>query len=222
MSPLIVRVLQLFGLVLTQAVFLFISAGTLNWPAGQWYIGLYILFAITAVVILSRQKEALEDHGKNGGKSWELRLTRLLLIATFGLLVLAGLDHRLNWTMPLPYWVMQSGGFLFIVGFALVFWAMYTNKFYSQAIKIQRERGHRAVTEGPYQIVRHPGYLGMTISMFGTVFMLDSIYGLAIFLFYFIVIVARTELEDKALLVELPGYPEYASRTKSRLIPGLW
>jgi protein-S-isoprenylcysteine O-methyltransferase Ste14 len=32
----------------------------------------------------------------------------------------------------------------------------------------------------------------------------------------------RTALEDRCLRAELPGYGEYASVTRSKLIPGLW
>jgi protein-S-isoprenylcysteine O-methyltransferase Ste14 len=37
-----------------------------------------------------------------------------------------------------------------------------------------------------------------------------------------LLLVARTALEDRTLHVELAGYPEYARRTRFRLIPGLW
>jgi protein-S-isoprenylcysteine O-methyltransferase Ste14 len=32
----------------------------------------------------------------------------------------------------------------------------------------------------------------------------------------------RTALEDAMLRRELPGYTEYAGRTRFRLVPGLW
>jgi protein-S-isoprenylcysteine O-methyltransferase Ste14 len=32
----------------------------------------------------------------------------------------------------------------------------------------------------------------------------------------------RTALEDHTLDAELPGYPEYASQVRHRLVPGLW
>ena len=36
------------------------------------------------------------------------------------------------------------------------------------------------------------------------------------------VLVIRTVLEDRTLHAELPGYAEYASRVRFRLIPGVW
>lgn len=32
----------------------------------------------------------------------------------------------------------------------------------------------------------------------------------------------RTALEDRVLILELPGYAEYARRVRSRLLPGVW
>ena len=37
-----------------------------------------------------------------------------------------------------------------------------------------------------------------------------------------VVLVIRTALEDRTLLAELPGYAEYAQRTRYRLVPGVW
>ena len=37
-----------------------------------------------------------------------------------------------------------------------------------------------------------------------------------------ILLVIRTALEDRTLHAELPGYAEYASRVRFRLIPGVW
>jgi protein-S-isoprenylcysteine O-methyltransferase Ste14 len=36
------------------------------------------------------------------------------------------------------------------------------------------------------------------------------------------VFVARTAMEDRTLVAELPGYAEYAGRVRARLVPGLW
>jgi protein-S-isoprenylcysteine O-methyltransferase Ste14 len=32
----------------------------------------------------------------------------------------------------------------------------------------------------------------------------------------------RTYLEDKTLQAELPGYKEYAHKTRYRMVPGIW
>jgi protein-S-isoprenylcysteine O-methyltransferase Ste14 len=37
-----------------------------------------------------------------------------------------------------------------------------------------------------------------------------------------LMLVWRTAREDKTLQVELPGYAQYATETRFRLLPGVW
>lgn len=224
-SPVLLRILQLLLLVLVQAVLLFVSAGTLYWPAAWLYLGLYLLMLVAAsLVMIPLRREVIEERSKGtaGGKTWDLWITRLMAIPSLGLLVVAGLDQRFQWSAPMPGWIKLLGAILFIAGYVLVLWAMYANKYFSQVVRIQTERGHQAVTEGPYRLVRHPGYLGMTISFLGAVLILDSWYGLICLALYLILILLRTRLEDRTLLQELPGYAEYVLQTRFRLVPGIW
>lgn len=224
-SPIFSRILQLLLLVFIQAAILFVCAGTLRWQAGWWYISLYLIMLVAAsFVMIPHRREVIEERsrGTEGGKGWDQQITRLMGIPALGLLALAGFDERFSLTPPLPAWIRLAGGLLFVIGYLLVLWAMYVNTYFSQVVRIQTERGHRAVTDGPYRFVRHPGYLGMITSLLGAVFLLDSIYGLACFALYLVLIIVRTMLEDRTLLAELPGYLEYAANTKYRLVPGLW
>jgi protein-S-isoprenylcysteine O-methyltransferase Ste14 len=225
MSPIVKRIFQLLMLVILQAVILFVSAGSLRWSAGWWYIGLYLaMLLLASIIMLPNRTEVIVERSKGttGGKGWDLRITRLIAIPTLGLLALAGLDQRFDLTPPLPLWVRLSGALAFGIGYAIVLWAMYSNPYFSQVVRIQSEHGHIAVTGGPYRIVRHPGYLGMTVSLLGSVFLLDSLWGFICFALYLILIVTRTALEDRTLRAELPGYSEYAAQTKYRIIPGIW
>jgi protein-S-isoprenylcysteine O-methyltransferase Ste14 len=224
-SPIFSRILQLLVLVIIQGVLLFVSAGSLRWLAGWWYIGMYvIMLALASFVMIPHRREVIEERSKGvkGGKNWDRWLTQLMMIPSLGLLILSGLDQRWNWTLPLPLWLRLLGVLFFAAGYALVLWAMYTNKYFSQVVWIQSERGHVAVTDGPYRIVRHPGYLGMIISLLGAVFILDSLYGLACFILYLILIITRAALEDHTLRAELPGYADFATHTRYRLFPGFW
>jgi protein-S-isoprenylcysteine O-methyltransferase Ste14 len=225
MSPILSRIIQLLVLVIIQGALLFISAGSLRWSAGWWYMGLYvIMLALASFVMIPHRREVIEERSKGakGGKAWDRLLTQLITIPSLGLLILSGLDQRWNWTLPLPLWIRLLGVLLFIAGYTLVLWAMYTNKYFSQVVRIQSERGHVAVMDGPYRIVRHPGYLGMSASMLGAVFLLDSVWGLICFTLYMALVITRTVLEDRTLRAELPGYAPYIIRTRYRLLPGVW
>ena len=42
---------------------------------------------------------------------------------------------------------------------------MIANRFFSAVVRIQGERGHRVIDQGPYAFIRHPGYAGMILSV---------------------------------------------------------
>lgn len=215
----------MLALIVIQAILLFVSAGTLRWSTGWWYVGLYfVMVLMAALVMLPHRSEVVAERsrGQAGARNWDLWVTRGIAVPSLGLLVLAGLDERWHWSAPLPVSVRVFGGLAFGLGYAMVIWAMYANRYFSQVVRIQTERGHVAVTDGPYRYVRHPGYCGMLTSFFGAVFLLDSLYGLICFALYASLVVLRTALEDRTLRAELPGYVEYAGRTRYRLVPGLW
>lgn len=52
--------------------------------------------------------------------------------------------------------------------------------------------------------------------------MLGSFWGLIPVIIIIFLVVWRTNMEDKTLKNELPGYIDYAQRVKYRLIPYIW
>jgi protein-S-isoprenylcysteine O-methyltransferase Ste14 len=225
MNAIIRRIAQLLVLVLLQAALLFACSGSLCWLVAWWYLGLYLLcLALASFLLLPRHRAVVEERSKGikGGKPWDRLLTRLMALPTLGLLAVAGLDERWQWSGGFPLWLRLLGTVLFAGGYALVVWAMSANQFFSQIVRVQAERGHYAISGGPYRFVRHPGYLGMALSCLGSVFLLDSVWSLTCFLGYLVLLVTRTAWEDRTLRAELPGYANYAARTRYRLLPGLW
>lgn len=225
MSPLVRRILQLFFLVILQAFLLFISSGKPGWGAGWWYLGLYTACLVLAGwVLLPAHQEVIQERSKGaaGAKAWDLWLTRLLSLTSLGILVVAGLDERFDWSADIGLVGRVVGIILFLAGFALVIWAMYANRYFAQVVRIQTERGHVAVTGGPYHTIRHPGYAGMLTSVIGCVLILESWWAFIPAALYALVVLIRTSLEDRTLQAELPGYADYARATRFRLFPGLW
>jgi protein-S-isoprenylcysteine O-methyltransferase Ste14 len=99
---------------------------------------------------------------------------------------------------------------------------MAVNEHLEATVRIQRDRGHRVVTEGPYRWVRHPAYVGALLGGLGAPCMLGSAWMLLPVALSAGLFVERTRREDALLQRELPGYREYAARTRSRLLPGIW
>ncbi len=78
---------------------------------------------------------------------------------------------------------------------------------------------HRLVTEGPYKFVRHPGYLGEIMSMFGIGLSLSSLAGLGLAVVSVFLVLMRIGPEEEMLIAEFGDkYRDYARVTK-RLIP---
>lgn len=109
-----------------------------------------------------------------------------------------------------------------VLGYAFSSWAPIENRFFSGTVRIQTERGHHVVSTGPYRFVRHPGYAGGLLGFLFIPLLLDSLWSFIPAVLLGIVMVVRTALEDKTLQEELPGYREYAQKTRYRLFPGVW
>jgi protein-S-isoprenylcysteine O-methyltransferase Ste14 len=158
-----------------------------------------------------------------GVKSWD-RLLAPLMGLSFGLplFVVAGLDHRFEWSPHFPSWLNILGLVLASAGYGFGGWALLENRFFSAVVRIQSERGHVVCDSGPYKIVRHPGYSGNILPPFAMALALDSVWTLIPATAAVVIAVLRTALEDRTLLQELPGYREYAGRVRYRLIPGIY
>jgi protein-S-isoprenylcysteine O-methyltransferase Ste14 len=65
-------------------------------------------------------------------------------------------------------------------------------------------------------------YVGAILMYPAAALMFGSTWALAVSALIAILFVWRTVLEDRTLRRELPGYEEFAARTRYRLIPRLW
>ncbi len=151
---------------------------------------------------------------------------RSRLVASFLFLATvtaAALDAgRFHWTQRITVTMQIAALAFLILAAGLEVWAMAVNPFFSTAIRLQTDRGHRLVSRGPYRLVRHPGYLAMAFIMPMTALALGSVIALIPALCYSAMILWRTEMEDEFLTEQFAGYSAYAERVRYQLIPGLW
>lgn len=216
-----------FSFVFILALILFLSAGRLDWGLGWLHIILYAAFGLVQVLFVARHDPALAiERAKmqKGTKKWDVYLTTFaVIILPMASWVVAGLDARNGWTQPpLDAWVIVLGVILFAVGYGITVWAMRTNTFFSATVRIQNDRNHRVISDGPYRIVRHPGYVGAIIAQIAVPLTLGSLPALIPALLSALLYPVRTHFEDKTLQAELPGYAQYAQKTRYRLVPYLW
>ena len=141
-----------------------------------------------------------------------------------GMLGVAGLDARFRWTMgALPPALVIAAVCLYLLGDALVAWAMATNKFFSSTVRIQEGKGHAVVTDGPYRYVRHPGYVAAIPNMASTALILGSTWALVGAGVVIVLLIVRTAFEDRMLHEELAGSVPSANAQRSGIearVPG--
>ncbi len=207
---------------------LFLAAGTIEWVWG-WLllIVLGIFLAAHPIILIPINPALLVEREKGlrakGVKSWDRWIAALAGgVFPMAAWIVAGLDFRFGWTESLSLAVHLGGLLMMALGFALFLWAMASNAFFAEGVRIQTERGHTVATGGPYRYVRHPGYSGAILAMVASPMLLGSPWALIPAIVSAALYAVRTSLEDKLLRAELPGYEAYAQQTRYRLVPGIW
>jgi protein-S-isoprenylcysteine O-methyltransferase Ste14 len=216
------------ALILFSPILLCLAAGRWNWLAG-WLFGLTLLISIivSRVLVAIKSPGLLAERARwvkgESAEGWDQLL--LPIVGVYGplaVLVVAGLDERFGWPPPIAHWVQVVAFAAALAGFAFATWAMVANRFFSAVVRIQSDRGQNIVASGPYRFVRHPGYAGGMLAWLAAPLALGSLWALLPAVLTAIALVIRTILEDRMLHAGLPGYAEYAQRTRARLLPGVW
>lgn len=208
----------------------------LMWPAGTWHWwevwvmwGLWSVFGvITTQYLIHHDPALLAERLKlvpihKDQKTWDKVLMAFFFVAGIALYMVPGFDVvRYGWSASLPLWMKIAAIIIQIPCLIVLGWVMRENTYLSQVVKIDKQRGHKVITTGPYAWVRHPMYTAAIILFFAFPVALGSRYALILAGILTVLLVVRTYLEDRTLHDELEGYTEYARQTRYRLIPGIW
>jgi len=221
-----VVVLMLFFVVVIPFLPLLISRQW-DWLEAWVYAIIGILgYAISRVLAARRHPDLLAERARflqhEDAKPWDKLLSPLVGLGGGLIPLVVGLDALFGWSTPFSQPIKILALVIILAGYALGSYALIENRFFSAMVRIQTDRGHQAVSSGPYRWLRHPGYAGALLTYLATPFFLDSRWAFLPAVFLTIVLVIRTSLEDRALQDELEGYREYASRVRYRLLPGVW
>ena len=221
-------IVQLVFVVMVMPLLPMIISGAWNW----WEAWAYTLltsfgFIISRGLASRRHPDILDERARSMGlqdaKPWDKILAPAMALGSVVILIVAGVDKLNGWTTT-PYSITAKVATLIVIvlGYILGTWAMVENKFFSGVVRIQEDRGHRVVATGPYRFIRHPGYAGTLWVYLLMPILFDSLWAFIPALLLFGVVILRTSLEDRTLQAELPGYAEYAQKTRYRLFPGIW
>ncbi|PMB21276.1 hypothetical protein CEN47_20945, partial [Fischerella thermalis CCMEE 5319] len=146
---------------LVYTVIFAMIGGIISISSGHWNSTLVWVYAgvLGAILIADDSSKVCEDtktkdESPGNQDYFMVWLFFPLLISHW---IVAGLDiGRFHWSDVIPFsWQIVGLGGL-IIAFVLARWAITVNRFYSGVIRLQKERGHYVISEGPYQYVRHP------------------------------------------------------------------
>ncbi|MCC8965436.1 isoprenylcysteine carboxylmethyltransferase family protein [Bradyrhizobium sp. Pear76] len=203
---------------------LFLAAGTMRW-AGAWVFLLEITIGgLITEAWLARHDPGLlaERRTSRGQVGWDRVITSIMPLLWLMWLPLMALDAVRYQTSLVPFWPQCAGALMIAASFYIVYRTYRENSYAAPVVKIQRERGHTAVTTGPYACVRHPIYAGGLLTYLGTPLLLGSWYGLAIVPVMAALLGLRSMMEERMLTAELDGYADYLARVRYRLVPMVW
>jgi protein-S-isoprenylcysteine O-methyltransferase Ste14 len=221
-----VVVLLLFFVIVVPMLPLLIS-----WRWGWWEAWMFaamgiLSFAAGRLLAARRNPDLIAERARymqhEDAKSWDKLLSVLLGLGGILMPLVAGLDKRFGWSTGFGLTVELIALAVILSGYAISSYALIENRFFSGVVRIQTDRGQHVVSGGPYRWVRHPGYAGALLAYLATPLLLGSIWTYLPVVFAFVVLVIRTSFEDRTLQAELPGYKEYTTRTRYRLLPGVW
>lgn len=212
-------------MLMFQTVLLFATAGNFNILRYWIFISINFIYTIIALLLLYKKNPDLINERANKKediKSWDNYLVKIHNLSLILVLpLIAGLDFRFDWSHINIYSIMP-GFLVYIISNILVLGSMLANTHFETNVRIQTDRNHKVITSFPYNIVRHPGYLGTILWALAVPSILGSLLAYIPSLFAIITLIVRTHLEDNTLIEELSGYKAYTKKTKYRIFPLIW
>jgi protein-S-isoprenylcysteine O-methyltransferase Ste14 len=214
---------SLFGIVALAAL-LFIPAWTLDYWQAWLFMAVFVCTSGAITVYLANRDPKLLERRMNVGPRAENEPAQkiIMLLATLGFIVtivFPVLDHRFGWS-AVPASVSVLGDALIALAFLFIFFVFRQNSYGASTIQIAE--GQTVISTGPYALVRHPMYAGALVMLIGTPLALGSWWGLFAVLLVLPVLIWRLLDEERFLRQNLPGYAEYQTKVKYRLLPFIW
>lgn len=212
-----------FGLLVFAAI-IFVPAGTWHYWQGWVFIATFTLCTTGYTIYNAIYDPALLERRMHAGPQNEKETTQKIImsLAMFcfvALIVLSALDYRLMLS-PLPAYVSLIADAIVALSFLGVFYVTKANSF--AAANITVEAGQKLIDTGPYALVRHPMYASAFWMLLAIPLSLGSWYGVFLNIPFMPVLIWRLLDEERVLKRDFPGYIEYMSRVRYRLIPYIW
>ena len=211
--------------VTISVALMFLLAGRLDWLGG-WLVTAIQMGSLAAqwLIVGRRHPDLLLERsglGEDVERS-DIPLAVGMAYGPFVAMLIAGLEVRMQGLPEAAIIVAIAGVALALAGITVTVSAMLANRYFGPVVRIQADRGHEVATDGPYAVVRHPGYVGAVLFYLGLPAVLGSWWSVPIMALLVAITVVRTAREDRYLHAHLVGYDEYAERVRWRLLPRVW
>lgn len=221
MKLLINAMLKLVSGLLLCFLLLFAPAGTWNYPGGWLFCALLFLPMLVLGLGLYWKapellKKRLNTKETDKGQQLVVAASCVLFVVSFAA---AGLDFRFGWT-SVPRWLVWTAAILQLASYGLYAEVLRENAYLSRTVEVQENQ--KVIDTGLYGIVRHPMYTATIAMCLAIPLVLGSWVCFVFMLIYPFLIIRRISGEEAILEVGLPGYAEYKTRVRWRLIPFLW
>ena len=217
--------------ILTYAVLLLIPAGlmpggTWLWPPGLWFVGVGGAISLAGNVALAIARPAhFEVRQQSVVASKEKKQPLIDAVGTAAMVgfvvawfIFIPVDVFRLHLLPAPSAALSIvGGICAVIGATLTPLAVWENKFATP--NVQEQAGQKVIDTGIYSLIRHPIYAGTLLTSGGMTLWLGSS---AAFLGVGVVLamtIGRIIIEEAHLRAHVPGYDDYATRVRGRLIP---
>ena len=213
-------------LIAAMGALLFAAAGTLHWPGAWAFLAISVLlgplcgwwlYRIDPALLAERLRPVLQKDQPAADKAFMV----VFIAAMLGWLIAMGLDRR-HFASHMPLALHALGVVLYLASTLFTLWVFRENSFAAPVVKLQAERAQRVISIGPYAHVRHPMYSGMILFFAGVSLILGSWWGLAMAPVFLVLFAVRIGIEERTLREGLPGYADYATRVRYRLLPRVW
>ncbi|KGT80110.1 isoprenylcysteine carboxyl methyltransferase [Bradyrhizobium japonicum] len=205
---------------------LFACAGTMHWPSAWLFLATcallgplcgWWLYRVDPALLAERLRPVLQRDQPAADKAFMI----VFVIAMLAWLAAMGLDRRTQFS-DMPVALQALGLVLFVLSTLFILWVFRENSFAAPVVKLQADRAQRVVSTGPYAHVRHPMYSGMILFFAGVPLLLGSWWGLVMAPVIVVLFAVRIGIEERTLREGLPGYSNYMTRVRYRLLPGVW
>ncbi len=182
----------------------------------------WILIATAAIWVVLELRQSIAHRPEGIKADWAGEVVFRLLVGAGGLaagLLLAAVPSA---TIRPAFVADLIGLAMFWAGISLRFWSFQALGRYFTFV-VQTSSDQPVITDGPYRLIRHPGYAGLLLVVMAIgLFIGNWLSFLCLTAAVAGGLVFRIRVEERALMHDLgDGYGAYAA-THKRLLPFIW